>query len=330
MALAAHPAAARDLSVVSRSPILGPSFAATVLTPFSASTGIPAVLLGWPGGLTVLRDKIASGANNWDLVMVDGQELLPGCDEGLFEKLNWAAVGGKDHYVPAAVSDCGVGAAFTSLVLAWDRDKFQATPGWADFWDVARYPGKRGLRRGPRGNLELALIADGVPPADIYRLLRTDDGLDRAFRKLDQIKPYVAWYDPGRQAAQLLGSGDVLMTSADSPSIMVANRADQHHFGVQWQGCLTSVLSWVVMKGSANAPEAVQVLAFAADPARQAALSAASAFGAVVKGANDLLAPDQQAASPSANLAGGLALDEAFWRDNGDKLTQRFEAWLSH
>ena len=93
---------------------------------------------------------------------MDSDELTTGCSEGLFEKLDWSAIGGKDHYLPQAVSDCGVGSGLASLVLAWDRDKFPATPGWADFWDVAKYPGKRGLHRGVRGNLEFALFADGV------------------------------------------------------------------------------------------------------------------------------------------------------------------------
>ena len=103
----------------------------------------------------------------------NGDELATGCGEGLFEKLDWSAIGGKDHYLPQAVSDCGVGAAIANLVLAWDRDKFPATPTWADFWDVAKYPGKRGLRKGVRGNLEIALIADGVAPADVYKVLAT-------------------------------------------------------------------------------------------------------------------------------------------------------------
>ena len=120
--------------------------------------------------------------------MVDSDELATGCSEGLFEKLDWSAIGGKDHYLPQAVSDCGVGAGLASLVLAWDRDKFPATPGWADFWDVAKYPGKRGLHRGVRGNLEFALFADGVSPADVYKVLATSEGVDRAFRRLDQLK----------------------------------------------------------------------------------------------------------------------------------------------
>ncbi len=95
--------------------------------------------------------------------------LSIGCGEGLFEKLDWSAIGGKEHYLPQAVSDCGLGAVIATTVLAWDKDKLPVAPSWSDFWDVAKYPGKRGLHKGVRGNLEFALMADGVAPGDVYR-----------------------------------------------------------------------------------------------------------------------------------------------------------------
>ena len=325
------PAIARDLTVIGRGGPLQQAQDSTYFKPF-ASTGTPLQVHDWSGGLGTLRSRIDGGSNDWDLVLVSGAELLAGCDDGLFEKLNWTALGGRDHYLPQAAYDCGAGSAIGSLVLAWDRDKFPTTPTWSDFWDVARYPGKRGLRRGPRSNLEIALMADGVAPGDVYRLLRTDDGVDRAFRKLDQIKPYIVWWTPDAPAGQVLASGEVLLSSADSVSVWLANRSSQRHFGVQWAGSLYDVLSWAVMKGSPNVPDGMKLLAFIADPARQAALTTAIPYGPAVKGANELLPPDILAASPSApaNLANALQIDEQFWRDNGDKLGQRFDAWLAH
>src|SRR6185437_16888291 len=114
------------------------------------------------------------------------------------------------------------GGVVVNTVLAWDKDKLPITPTWSDFWDVAKYPGKRGLRRGVRGNLEFALIADGVAPGDVYKVLGTSDGVDRAFRKLDQLKPYIVWWHDGAEAAHILASGDVLMTSAYVPQVTSA------------------------------------------------------------------------------------------------------------
>ncbi len=324
------PAAARDLAVASRGGPLQQAQQDSYFTPFTAATGLTLDLSTWPGGLGVLRNRIEAGSNEWDVVLVTADELLAGCDDGLYEKLAWPALGGREHYLPFAATDCGAGAAVSSLVLAWDRDKLPATPGWADFWDVARYPGKRGLRRTARSNLEIALMADGVAPGDVYRTLRTEEGVDRAFRKLDQIKPYVVWWTPDARAAELLESGEVLLSSADSVSVELAAQAGKR-LSLQWAGSLFTVQSWALMRGSSNAADALKLLAFAGDPARQAAFAAAVPYGPTAKGANEVLPAELQALSPTApaNLANALQLDDAFWRDNGDRLHQRFEAWLA-
>ncbi len=331
-ALGIAPAAARDLSVTSRGMVQRQAQDEAYFKPFTAAFGTAMSVASWPGGLGILRARVEGGSNDWDLVQVSGEELLAGCDDGLYEKLAWPVIGGKDRYIAQAASDCGVGASVSSIVLAWDRDKFPATPTWPDFWDVARYPGKRGLRRTARSNLEIALLADGVAPTDVYRVLRTDEGVDRAFRKLDQIKPYLVWWTAEAPAAQMLGSGDVLLSSADNVSVTLANRIQRRHFGLQWTGSLYSVQSWIVMKGSPNLADALKLLAFAGDPARQAVFASAVPYGPVAKGATDQLAPDVLATCPTApaNMQAALQMDEQFWRDNGDKLNQRFDAWLAH
>ena len=328
---AGSPAYPRELTVATGGALLQAQGEA-YFKPYAEATASAPRVVTWTGGLGTLRSRVAGGPDTWDLVLVSADELLAGCDEGVFEKLAWPAIGGRDHYLPLAVSDCGVGALVSSLVLAWDRDKFPATPTWSDFWDVARYPGKRGLRRGARSNLEIALMADGVAPADVYRTLRTDDGLDRAFRKLDQIKPYLVWWTREASALRYLSSGEVLMSSADSVPVVLAGRDGTRHFGVQWAGSLTGVQSWAVMKGSPDGADAAKLLAFMGDPARQAAFATAIPYGPTAKGANEALRPELLATSPSApaNQANALVVDEQFWRENGDKLGQRFDAWLAH
>src|SRR6185437_11415435 len=108
------------------------------------------------------------------VVSIPTDDLIAACEDGLLEKLDWSQIGGKDHYLPIGVNDCGVGAMLIGTVLAWNRDKLSGTPSWADFWDVAKYPGKRGLRKGAKGNLEFALLADGVAPGDVYKTLRAN------------------------------------------------------------------------------------------------------------------------------------------------------------
>jgi len=324
-------ASARDLTVVALSPAEA-AIQQVFARPFTEATAIPIKMAGWDGGIDALRTQAKAADDPWDLVMVDSDTLTTGCTEGLFEKLDWSAIGGKDHYLPQAVGDCGVGVSIASLVLAWDRDKLPGTPTWADFWDVAKYPGKRGLHKGVRGNLEFALIADGVAPADVYKVLATADGVDRAFRKLDQLKPYIVWWQDDAEAARILASGDVLMTSAFAPPITQVNRTAHRNFGIQWNASLYEVQSWAIIKGSPNLRQATQFLYFAGTPAIEARLVGLFGEGGLAKGANDGLPPELLQISPTApaNLNVAVRLDMGFWHDNLAKLRQRFETWLTH
>lgn len=325
-------ASPNDLTIVTRDASLQQAMQSAYVQPFTAVTGDPVQQEVWDGGIDKLRTQAKTPNNPWDLVLVDADELSAGCGEGLFEKLDWSAIGGKDHYLPQAVSDCGVGAVVDTTVLAWDKDKLPVAPTWADFWDVAKYPGKRGLRKGVRGNLEFALMADGVAPADVYKTLSSAEGVDRAFRKLDQLKPYIVWWSTDTEAAHILASGDVLMTTG--PSGQIAATADQEHknFGLQFAGSLNEVQSWAIMKGSQAARSAQQFLYFAGMPAVELRLLKQGGDAGLAKGLNDGLPPDLAAVSASApaNLAAGLKVDTGFWHDNLPKLRQRFDAWQGH
>ncbi|WP_428487649.1 extracellular solute-binding protein [Rhodopila sp.] len=325
-------ASPNDLTIVSRDESLQRAMQSAYVQPFTAVTELPVQQQVWEGGIDALRTQAKSPSNDWTLLLVDPDELATGCGEGLFEKLDWSTIGGKDHYMPQAVSDCGLGAVIANLVLAWDRDKFPVTPSWSDFWDVAKYPGKRGLRKGVRGNLEIALLADGVAPGDVYKTLASSDGVDRAFRKLDQLKPYIVWWGLDAEAAHILASGDVLMTSAPSGQIATSGLAEHRNFGLQFAGSLYEVQSWAIMKGSPALRSAQQFLYFTGLPAIEVRLLHASGDSGLAKGVNDGLAPELLAMAPGnpANLSGALRSDAGFWHDNLGKLRQRFDGWLQH
>jgi putative spermidine/putrescine transport system substrate-binding protein len=321
---------AHDLTVVVRGETMPVAVRQIYLQPFGVATGIRTKLESWNGGIDALNTQIKAPDNTWDVVEVNADELATGCADGTFQKLDWSAIGGRAHYQPQGVSDCGVGATMSNLVLAWDRDKFPTSPSWADFWDVAKYPGKRGLYRGVRGNLEFALMADGVAPGDVYKVLATGDGVDRAFRKLDQLKPYIVWWQNGADAAHILGSGAVLMTTAPSGWIAAANWTQHRNFGIQWNASLYDVNSWAILKDSQNLAQAQQFLYFIGTSAIEGRLFQITGDAGLAFGANDGLPPDRLAVSPTnpANLKDALPLDTAFWHANLAKLQQRFNTWL--
>ena len=97
--------------------------------------------------------------------------------------------------------------------MAYNADKLKTAPtSWADFWDTKKFPGKRGLRKGAKYTLEFALMADGVAREDVYPLLETDEGVDRAFDKMDGIRSGLQLWSSGREPVRMLNSGDVAMS----------------------------------------------------------------------------------------------------------------------
>ncbi|WP_042695151.1 ABC transporter substrate-binding protein, partial [Azospirillum sp. B506] len=276
----ASAAQARDLTVVSWGGAYQDIQKKVYFEPFKKATGIPMNDESWDGGIGVLRAKVEGGAVTWDVIEVESEELALGCDEGLFEKMNYSSIGGEAAYLPAAVSPCGVGAIVYDYVLGYDRDKLKDAPkGWADFFDLKKYPGKRSLRQGPKTTLEIALMADGVPPKDVYKLLATDAGVDRAFKKLDTIKSGIVWWKAGAQPPQLLASGEVTMTSVYNGRIDAANKNEKKNFGMVWNGALYTFDSWVILKGSPNKDVAFKFLDFAGKADNQARLSENIAYG---------------------------------------------------
>lgn len=336
LAAAALPAAARaqgrDLTVVSWGGAYQDAQREVYFRPFQQQTHTRLLEETWDGGIGVLRSRIASGANTWDVVQVESEELLIGADEGLFEKLDWGAIGGRDAYIPEAVHDFGVGAILYSFILAYDRSRISQGPeGWTDFFDTRKFPGKRGLRKGPKTTLEIALMGDGVPPEQVYQTLGTPAGVDRAFRKLDSVKADLAWFERGSQPPQWLAAGEVALTVAYNGRIAAANASDGRNFAIVWKNNIFTLDSWVIMKGSPNVAKALEFLKFVGTPTVQAGLPQKIPYGVTAKGANDHLPASLLPNLPTApqNIASALHLNDRFWLDNLDSLTQRFNTWVS-
>ena len=133
-------------------------------------------------------------------------------------------------------------------------------------------------------------MADGVAPKDVYKVLATDEGVERAFKKLDTIKGDIVWWKAGAQPPQLLASGEVAMTSVYNGRIDTANKNEKKNFGMVWDGALFTLDSWVILKGSPNKDAAYKFLDFAGKAENQSKLSENIAYGTSNKDAAALLA----------------------------------------
>lgn len=333
LAAMASGAQARDLTVTSFGGALQDAQRKVFFEPFQKEAGIKLVEDSWDGGIGALRAK-AEGAPTWDVVQVEAEELVLGCDEGTLEPLDWDKLGGKGAFLPEAVHECGVGSIVWATVMAYDADRFkgEAPKSWADFFDTKKFPGKRALRKGPRQVLEFALIADGVPSDQVYATLATPEGVDRAFKKLDSIKGDLIFWEAGAQPPQLLGSGEVVMTSAYNGRITAANQTDNRNFKIAWDaGFVYQIDSWVILSNSDKKEEAQKLLAYMVAPEHQKLLPLHIPYGPTNKAAAAQVDPSVMPNVPTApqNLPHGLFFGREFWADNIEKLNERFNNWAA-
>lgn len=283
------------------------------------------------GEMARIRAMAETGQAGWDVVELESPELQRGCEEGLFETLDWKKIGNKEDFVPGTVSECGAGFFLWSTVLTYDASKLPKAPSsWVDFWDVKHFPGKRGLRKSAKYTLEFALLADGVKREDIYATLATPEGVKRAFNKLDQIKPYIQWWESGAQPLQWLVSGDVVMTSAYNGRISAA-QDEGHHFNIVWDNSLYDLDNWAIVKGSQHLALAEQFIAFTTQPEHQKVYSENISYGPTNKKASQMLDPKRLALLPTApeNLDHSLQVNTVFWLEHGEDLEQQFNAWAA-
>jgi putative spermidine/putrescine transport system substrate-binding protein len=246
--------------------------------------------------------------------------------------------------LPSTIKDCGVGAFVWSTVLAYNAKRLREAPrNWADFWDVQRFPGKRGLRKGARYNLEIALLSDGVRRRDVYHLLATSAGVERAFQRLEQLKPHIVWWESGAQPVQRLASGEVLLSSAYNGRIAAAQGEGQDALQIAWTDAVYELDYWAVVKGSPRAAQARDFVRYATSEEPQLAFSRAIPYGpthinAILRYDSgraratadnshlvDLSLVASELPSAPGNLRRSLAFDAKFWIQRGATLERQFQ-----
>ncbi|MDP6189623.1 MAG: ABC transporter substrate-binding protein [Gammaproteobacteria bacterium] len=313
--------------------------------PWMAASGHSIVSEDYSGGLAEIKAQVEAGNVTWNLVDVELSDAVRGCDEGILETIDASVLPAgadgtpaADDFLPGTVTECAVGNIVWSTIFAYDTSKTQGVDGMADFFDLDKFPGKRGLRKGPKPNLEMALMADGVPASEVYDLLNTEAGIDRAFAKLDTIRDSVVWWEAGAQPPQLLADGEVVMTTAYNGRIFNAVAAEGKSFAINWDGQVWDLDLWVIPKGAANMDATMDFVKFSTGTQALADQASWISYGPVRKSSAPLVGsyhnqPDLDMAPqmPTApeNFGNALQNDFEFWADNQDQLNERFNAWLT-
>ena len=340
LGLAGATQAADSLTVVSWGGAYTNSQIEAYHKPYEAKTGVKINSEDYNGGLAQVRAQVEAGNVTWDLVDFELSDIIRGCDEGLLEEIPLDTLPpapdgtpASEDFIEGTLYDCGVGEIIWSTVFAYDASKFSgAKPSsLADLFNTGDFPGKRGLRKTPRVNIEWALMVDGVALGDVYETLSTDEGVDRAFAVLDRVKDDVLWWEAGAQPPQMLADGEVIMTSAYNGRLFNAIFKEGKPFEIIWDGQVWDLDLWGIVKGTPNLEQALDFVRFSTDTQRLADQTKWISYGPVRKSSLPLVAEEMQPHMPNhpENFKSALQNDFEWWADHQDEMNERFAAWLA-
>jgi len=297
--------------------------------PFTAETGIM-VKEETPPTPAKVKAMVESGNVMWDIVEMDLNWIISLQKAGNYlEKIPVNQLPQK--YVAAldreAIGEYGIGAFYWAWVLAYRTDVFKAgnrPKNWADFWDLKRFPGPRTLQDSPGSNMEFALLAAGKKPESLYPL-----DPDLAFKKLDEIRPGIKKYwDTGALAPQLLADKEVFLASVYSGRIK--HLQDQGiPVEIEWNQGLLNLDYWTIVKGAKNFTNAIKLIGYMLDPARQAKFAKLIPYGPVNKEALPLISPEvaRQLPSYAENKKRMILYNSEWWGPHREELNERWQQW---
>ena len=299
---------------------------AAFFKPFTEQTGIRVRTVA-PVSYAKLKAQVQSGNYEWDVTAINQGELLRAEREGLIEPIDWTVVK-KDKLFPNAVFANGLAYCALGTNLAYRKDKFPrgGPKTWADFWDVKKFPGTRGMLNNPIRALQFALVADGVGVDKIFPL-----DVDRAFRKLDQIKPHIkVWWTQGNQSQQLMRDGEVDM------NVMWNARASELQaqglpMELVWHGATITTTMWAVAKGAPNRTLAWELIQFALQAKPQADFSNRLYYGPSNPEAFKHIPTEvaRQLPTYAENAKIAIKADPVWEADNAARIQERFTQWLA-
>lgn len=312
-----------------------------MVKPYMKSSGNKVVIDDYSGGLAELRAQVESGTAKWDVLDMMADEAMRACDEGLLERIDAKILpAGKDgtpasqDFIPKSVTECAIGTITWSTVVAFNTKSYagEKPSTVADFFDVKRFPGKRGIFKRPQNTLEWALIADGVPASDVYKVLSTEEGLARAFKKLDSIKSQVVWMTTGAQPTQLLATGEVAFTEAYNARVQDAIDNEGQPLQIVWDHQFLDINLFAIPSGTKNKALAEDFVKFSTATEQLGNQTNWIAYGPVRKSAMGFIKPENEKKLPTYadNTKTAITLDHEWWADHADELAERFNVWVNN
>jgi len=294
---------------------------------FEDKTGIRVVPV--PANTSKMLAMVQAGEGGLDLIAGNEPATLTLQKAGALEKLDKSRFEITDLADVAPVTDYYIGYSFFAEVLVYNKETFpDRHPGsWKDFWDVETFPGPRSLQdaKAIAPNLEFALLADGVSRENLYPI-----DVDRAFRKLSEIKPHIVkFFDTGALGASMIAEKTVVLTSlwANRAQVLMDKGAP---LGIEWNEAMRMLEASAILKSAKNRDNAYRLLDFELSPEPQANTLPKVLLSPTNRKAFNYIDEKVAANLPTspANRKIGFDNSGTWWVDNRAAVLERWQEFL--
>ena len=346
LAAAGAPAAAAELVVATWGGAYQKNQEEALFQPWERRTGHRVVVDGsYSGGLAEIKAQVETGTVTWQTLVVESQDALLGCEEGLLEPLDHSGLPPAPDGTPAAEDYIEGGcssAASAARPTRWCSPTTTSAcrtgrrrSGTSTIWRST--PASAGCARRPSAIWRWRwwrTACRGSGCTSCWRPRRASRGRSPGWTPL---RGHAVWWESASQPPQLLADGEVVMTTAYNGRIFDAIAAEGKPFRIVWDAQVYGLDYYVIPRGAAQKELAMELIAFATSTEATADLYSRIAYMPMRRSAMERIGGyyrnpelDMRPHMPlaPANAANAVRLDDEFWLDYSTELTERFRAWL--
>lgn len=295
-----------------------------LVKPFTKETGIKVTVLDTPD-MAKVKAQVTTNNVQWDVFDAPGSMGASGAFNGYWEDLPSGLFDDSDLLLPKQKQLVP----FYTFAggIAYDTARYpegKHPKTFVDYFNPEAFPGRRTLRSRAMETLELALLGDGVAPADLYPL-----DVERAYKVLKKIKPHVSkWIEATPQTVTMLQTGEADFSYTYANRIQASNRDQSTNLGFSFDQCLNGVEYLAVLKNAPNKENAFKFVSFAMRPEYQASCMEAKGGAPISRKAYPLLSKDSLKWLPNLESKNNAYINDAWWSTNLEKLERQFKEWL--
>lgn len=329
------------LKIATWSGAYGQSQERAFFKPFTAREGYRIQSVIHEGGYEDLKEQARSP--NWSLVDIDGEAASRACGEQLLEPLDPAILQkspdgatAQEDFLPGAIQPCAIASVAWSALIVSDQGLKRKPASVEDFFDTRKIPGKRLLPKQPRYTLELALMAAGVAPRDVYAVLATPEGQDRAFAKLSAIKGDILWWDKPSDVFGRIAQKEAVMGLAFNGRAFMAIVGARQPLDMLWDHQIYAFDYWAIPRGAPHIEAAKEFIRFATAPGQLADQARWLPYGPARRSAVQIVGKHAEIdlnmkpflPTHEPNMKSALGFDGQWWAANEAAIKLRFADWL--